>query len=297
MPPAPVCRSIRILGVTISRDGPQCRGVSAKIDTSPALPQPVKAPPKLRYELPVPRAGVSSTNARYDFLKPETATAEYTAMQARLRTPELPRGCAVGGRVNGLAPTDEELATVRRAIEALGPLKRCDNHPVQHFALLDELADKTCKVGGTAGQWFTGGGDTIFLRRSPADDLETYSLHELAHALMHSHDPRTCTSYNDPKRNPLFVEWTKRVGWNEEGTALTSAPGNRAPTAYAATSATEDMAESFALYVRNPEALRAASPQRHLFFASLLEALRASPTPPAGVEPVTFDSVLVEPRK
>lgn len=292
--PAPSCPTIRVFGLTLSGGGPQCRRVSAKGDTTPPLPPKSDPSPKLNYDLQLPRAGVRSSGARYDFLPPNEASSTYVDMQSRLRTSQLPRGCAVGGRVTGLAPTADEIAAVRRAIDALGPLKRCDNHPLQHFALLDELADSSCNVGSTAGQWFTGGGDTIFLRRTTPAALEQYALHELAHALMHSHDPRTCATYNNPQTNPLLIEWKQRMGWSEDGTVLTKVRGNRAPTAYAGTSAAEDMAESFAIYMSRPESLREVSPARHAFFDSLFAALRETKTPAAGDEPVTLDTI-VEP--
>lgn len=168
----------------------------------------------------------------------------------------------------GYAPRDftaYEKGEVRRSLDAVRPLLRCDGQPLEFMYVLDKTY---AAAAGINAMTFDFGHGIAF-----AGDIDTKSggisattLHELTHALLQFHDPTTCTTYADPYANPLVAEWGALTGWDR------GAP-SKPVTDYAAQSELEDMAESFRFYMQHRAALREQSPERAAFFEHVFERL------------------------
>jgi hypothetical protein len=184
--------------------------------------------------------------------------------------------------------TPKELMLIERALEKLDPVIHGSKDTLRKITRVNGSISSKRKGGKTVwtgppkdttmGEWFGEKGTLVLtdLAGSPDnfdnkdDQFQGTVIHEVAHGLLGSYDPRTGKKYRDSNKNPLVKEWKKVAGWKSSTTRDPKAK-EKPPSDYAETSAGEDLAESVMLYLMDRKSFAKKSPKRAAFLDDVFE--------------------------
>ncbi len=220
----------------------------------------------------------AAVQPRYPFVALEPADSQrlYRSVYA-----ECTRGTE---DAEGRLFSPEEIRELGRALFDVAPFLRCPNHPARYVARVDNLLVETmvvldsddwpCGVSGNAGESPRNRSFIALGDRAATPGFHKTTVHEVIHAALQSHDPRTCGNYPD-HQSPLLLEWAKKMGWNDKLDAIERPlPGETPASDYGHRNAFEDMAEAFEMYFTDPVGLMAKSPTRFRFCHELVLELK-----------------------
>jgi hypothetical protein len=189
------------------------------------------------------------------------------------------------GIAKGRDFTESEIDDLYKVMDALRPLWRCENAPLDRFIRVDFVLDghQLTREWAALAYAHTGlvaYGDVV--HNNKIWGFRTVTMHEVAHKLLQNADPRTCTNYVNHYENPLVKEWMATMGWKDPKTLEAplragSQKPELPPTKYGRTEVLEDMADSFVLWLTDRKALATLSPRRAQFFDDLYARLGVAP--------------------